>query len=167
VPGTPIQTPTSDDTLIATYSICVPKDWVDYNNHMNEARYLEAFAAANDAFLATIGAGLEYVARGQSFFTSETHLRHLNEVVMGENLTIVTQLLGSTGKSIHLFHQMKNGNGDLVATGEHLLVHVDLETRKASLIGDTISQYLDQVNARHRGLGTPVGAGRFVGQPRY
>ena len=33
----------------------VPPDWTDYNNHMNEARYLQCFADASDAFLRMIG----------------------------------------------------------------------------------------------------------------
>ena len=57
----------------------VPPDWTDYNGHMNEARYLQAFADATDAFLRLIGVDAGYIATGGSYFTVETHLRHLDE----------------------------------------------------------------------------------------
>ena len=34
---------------IETVNRTVPPDWTDYNNHMNEARYLQCFADATDA----------------------------------------------------------------------------------------------------------------------
>ncbi|MFK7944060.1 MAG: 3-hydroxyacyl-CoA dehydrogenase NAD-binding domain-containing protein, partial [Paracoccaceae bacterium] len=41
---------------IRTVERTVPPDWTDYNNHMNEARYLQAFADGTDAFMRLIGA---------------------------------------------------------------------------------------------------------------
>ena len=37
------------------YEGSVPPDWIDYNGHMNESRYLEVFGYATDALLARIG----------------------------------------------------------------------------------------------------------------
>ncbi|MEM8700055.1 MAG: 3-hydroxyacyl-CoA dehydrogenase NAD-binding domain-containing protein, partial [Pseudomonadota bacterium] len=65
---------------IRTVERQVPPDWTDYNNHMNEARYLQCFADASDAFMRVIGADADYIASGLSYFTVETHIRHLDEV---------------------------------------------------------------------------------------
>ena len=51
---------------------------------MNEARYLQAFADATDAFLRLIGVDAGYLAAGGSYFTVETHIRHLGEARAGE-----------------------------------------------------------------------------------
>ncbi|MEM9736886.1 MAG: carnitine 3-dehydrogenase, partial [Pseudomonadota bacterium] len=118
---------------IQTVSRAVPPDWTDYNNHMNEARYLQCFADASDAFMRIIGADADYIAGGSSYFTVETHIRHLDEVAALEPITVETQVLAGAGKKMHLFHTMKHGDGRVLATGEHLLSHVSLETRATSL----------------------------------
>ncbi|MGI8480082.1 MAG: carnitine 3-dehydrogenase, partial [Gaiellaceae bacterium] len=54
--------------------------WVDYNEHMTEARYLHVFADATDALLRSVGVDAAYLGDGHSAYTVETHLRHLHEV---------------------------------------------------------------------------------------
>ncbi|MEM7668736.1 MAG: 3-hydroxyacyl-CoA dehydrogenase NAD-binding domain-containing protein, partial [Pseudomonadota bacterium] len=49
---------------IQTSARRVPPDWTDYNNNMNEARYLQCFADATDAFMRIIGADADYIAGG-------------------------------------------------------------------------------------------------------
>ena len=51
---------------------------------MNEARYLQALADATDAFLRLIGVDADYLAQGGSYFTVETHIRHLDEARAGD-----------------------------------------------------------------------------------
>ena len=68
---------------IETVSRVVPLDWVDYNNHMNEARYLQAFGDATDKFMEIIGCDEKYISSGSSYFTAETHIRHIDEVQAG------------------------------------------------------------------------------------
>ncbi len=55
---------------IPTVSRAVPLDWTDYNGHMNEARYLQAFGDATDKFMEIIGCDAEYIASGGSYFTA-------------------------------------------------------------------------------------------------
>ncbi|HEU0222028.1 MAG TPA: carnitine 3-dehydrogenase, partial [Paracoccaceae bacterium] len=59
---------------IETVSTRVAPDWTDYNGHMNEARYLQVFADASDAFMRIIGCDADYIAAGGSYFTVETHI---------------------------------------------------------------------------------------------
>ncbi|MEO0865587.1 MAG: carnitine 3-dehydrogenase, partial [Pseudomonadota bacterium] len=60
---------------ILTVKRSVPLDWTDYNGHMNEARYLQAFGDATDRFMEMIGCDAAYIATGGSYFTAETHIR--------------------------------------------------------------------------------------------
>ncbi|WP_422368030.1 carnitine 3-dehydrogenase [Pelagibius sp.] len=142
----------------------VPYSWTDYNGHMNEAHYLEVFAQASDRFMALIGADADYIDKGSSYFTVESHLRHLDEVKAGEDLRVRTRVIGGDGRKLHLFHQMESENRRLAATGEHLLIHVDLKTRRSSTPGAEISENLLRYQRRHSTLGTLGGVGRFVGQ---
>ena len=151
---------------IVTLERVVPPDWTDYNNHMNEARYLQCFADASDAFMRMIGCDADYIASGGSFFTVETHIRHLAEVGVGEPLRVRTQVVGAGGKRMHLFHRLEHGDGRLLATGEHMLIHVSLATRAAAEPAPEIAAKLGEIAALHSRLPCPEGLGRAVGERR-
>ena len=150
---------------IVTVQRAVPLDWTDYNGHMTEARYLHAFCSATDRFMELIGCDAEYVASGGSFFTAETHVRHLQEVHAGARIEIRTRVLGGQGKKMHLWHEMYEGDM-LLATGEHMLIHVSLETRRPSPPGANVGANLARIAGAQAALGRPEGAGRSVGAPR-
>ena len=158
------QTPDINKPMV-TVERAVPLDWVDYNGHMNEARYLQAFGDATDRFMEIIGCDADYIASGGSYFTAETHIRHLDEVHAGAVLRIETLCLMGEGKKLHLFHLMYDGDR-LLATGEHLLLHVDLETRKSSPPAAHIVARLAEIAAAHAGLERPDGIGRAIGVRR-
>ena len=146
---------------IVTVARAVPLDWTDYNGHMNEARYLQAFGDATDRFMEIIGCDAEYIASGGSYFTAETHIRHLDEVRAGARIRVETLCLMGAGKKMHLFHQMFEGDR-LLATGEHLLLHVSLESRRSSPPAGHIAARLAEIAAAHAGLARPDGIGRAV-----
>jgi carnitine 3-dehydrogenase len=152
---------------IRTTSRQVPPDWTDYNNHMNEARYLQAFADATDAFMRLIGCDADYIRNGGSYFTVETHIRHLDEARTGEPIYTDTQVIEGSGKKMRLFHSLRRGTDRrLLATGEHMLIHVSLDTRAASEPGPQVAAKLEKIAALHAALPAPEGLGRAVGQPR-
>ncbi|MEL6913466.1 MAG: carnitine 3-dehydrogenase [Pseudomonadota bacterium] len=147
---------------VETVHRAVPLDWTDYNGHMNEARYLQAFGDATDRFMELIGCDAAYIAAGGSYFTAETHIRHLDEVHAGVTITITTQVLAGAGKKMHLWHEMRAGDR-LLATGEHMLIHVSLETRRASVPSEAVAARLAAYAEDHAALPRPEGAGRAVG----
>ena len=148
-----------------TFARAVPSDWTDYNGHMTEARYLDAFGRGTDRFMEAIGCGADYIATGGSFFTVETHIRHLGEIAAGTRFQVVSRLLGYEGKKMHLWHELRVDD-EVRATGEHMLVHVSLETRRAAAPGGAVAENLTKIWEAHQGLPMPEGAGRFVGQGR-
>ncbi len=147
---------------IVTVERAVPLDWTDYNGHMNEARYLQAFGDATDRMMLLVGCDADYIATGGSYFTAETHIRHLDEVHAGAVIRIETQVLNGAGKKMHLFHRMFEGDREL-ATGEHMLIHVSLETRRASEPVPAVAAALAKVAEAHAALPVPEGAGKAVG----
>jgi len=149
---------------IRTLERSVPTDWTDYNNHMNESRYLQCFADASDGLLRMLGVDADYVANSGSYFTVETHIRHLDEVAALQPIHVTTQLLNAKGKKLHLFHRLFHGDGRLLATGEHMLIHVSLDTRKASEPAEHISRLASEIARAHANLNTPEDAGRSVGR---
>lgn len=148
---------------ILTVRRAVPLDWTDYNGHMNEAKYLQAFGDATDRMMEMVGCDADYIATGGSYFTAETHIRHVDEVCAGTIIEVRTQMLMGQGKKMHLWHEMLAGKR-LLATGEHFLLHVSLETRRPSEPAAHIVEALERISAAHANLPRPDGAGRYVGQ---
>jgi carnitine 3-dehydrogenase len=130
---------------------------------MNEARYLQAFGDATDQLMVIIGCDADYIASGGSYFTAETHIRHIDEVHAGTKIKIETQVIAGEGKKLHVFHHMRDGDR-LLATGEHMLIHVSLATRKASEPGDRVAGPLKKLAGAHASLPHPEGAGAAVGK---
>lgn len=150
--------------LIETVNRQVPTDWTDYNNHMNEARYLQCFADATDAFMRVIGADSDYIASGLSYFTAETHIRHLDEAKALAPIRVETQVLEGAGKKMRLFHFLRHQDGRLLATGEHMLIHVSLETRASCPPSPEVEAKLTEIAAHHAKLPLPEGAGNAIGK---
>ncbi len=116
------------DTPLELYEAVVEPDWVDYNDHMTESAFLTAFGWASDALFRYLGIDEGYRAAGHSYFTVETHINYHREASLDDPLRVVTQVLGSDAKRLHIFHAMYRGRsrdatasnaGDAVAGGRH------------------------------------------------
>jgi carnitine 3-dehydrogenase len=139
--------------------------WIDYNGHMTESRYLFACSETVDNFLRLIGAGMEYVAAGHSFYTAETHIRHLGEARLGDRLTGTLQVISADEKRFRSFVRIMRGE-ECVATVEQLCLHVDMQAGKTVPAAAEVWGKLQAVAEAHAGLPLPEGAGRAVGQVR-
>lgn len=133
--------------------------WIDYNGHMTESRYLFAASETSDAFLRLIGAGMDYVARGHSYYTAETHILHLGEAKLGDRLTGSLQVLAADEKRLHVFIRLLRGE-DLVATVEQMLLHVDMARGRTAPALPEVRDRLDPIARAHAALPPPEGAGR-------
>jgi len=149
---------------ILTLARAVPLDWTDYNGHMNEAKYLEAFAAATDRFMELIGCDADYIASGGSYFTAENHLRYLDETHAGAKIEIRTQMLLGQGKKLHVFHTMYEGDR-MLATGESFLLHVSLETRRPSAPSAGLEAAMARITKAQADSPYPEGAGAAIRKP--
>jgi carnitine 3-dehydrogenase len=155
------------DGRLRLHEAVVEPAWIDYNGHMTESRYLEVMADTTDAFLREIGIVGPYIDGGRSYYTVETHIRHLGEARGGDRLYAATRLLGHDEKRLHLFHELRRDEDDaLIATGEHMLLHVERAAGKTTPAPPEILAALDQIAAAQRELAWPEGAGNRVQGPR-
>ncbi|MBM3612320.1 MAG: carnitine 3-dehydrogenase [Alphaproteobacteria bacterium] len=137
--------------------------WIDYNGHMTESRYLFAASETCDAFLRLIGADMAYVASGFSYYTAETHIRHLGEAKLGDRLTGSLQIISADDKRARVFITIAR-DGAAVATIEQMILHVDMKAGRTCPAPEAILARLNPIAAAHAGLPLPAGAGRHVGQ---
>jgi carnitine 3-dehydrogenase len=153
-----------DNGLLETWSGQVNRDWTDYNGHMTEFRYLEVFSMATDEFLVWIGGGAAYVESGSSWYTIETHIRHIDEIAAGKMMRVETQIVQHDSKRIHLLHHLfSSEDSRLLATGEHMLMHVDMKARRSTPVPDDMKAHTDDIASRQSGLGWPEAAGVAIG----
>ncbi len=156
-PGEPIAAP------LHLISPTVPRDWVDYNGHMSESCYLLAFGDQSDAFFRLIGIDEAYRAGGHSLFTVQTMIFNLAEAHLGDRLDLSLQLLDADVKRLHIFHAMYNAEtGDLLATGEQMLVHVDMAAGRSTPMPADLHARVQAVLAAHADLPRPAQAGRHI-----
>ena len=142
----------------------VPPEWVDYNGHVHESRYLQLFADATDALLGAVGVDAGYLADGGSYFTVETHLSHLRQLVAGDRVQVSTQVLDSDEKRLHVFHVLRReGEAEPVATAEQMLLHVDTENGRAAPAREPVRERVAELTQRHAELPRPERAGRAIG----
>lgn len=139
--------------------------WIDYNGHMTESRYLFAASETSDAFLRLIGADLDYVGGGHSYYTAESHILHLGEAKLGDRLTGTLQVLAADDKRAHVFIRILK-EGAPVATVEQMLLHVDMAAGKVCAAAPAVRDRLAQIATAHAALPPPEGAGRHIGQRR-
>ncbi len=155
------------DAPLCLYHTTVRPEWLDYNGHMNEAYYVLVFSEATDAFMNYTGQDEAYRKRtGHTIYTLESHVVYLLEVGEGEAVRVETQLLGLDAKRYRLFHSMiHEGTGDLLATGEHMLLNVDMSGPKSAPFGEELAARLAAIREAHAGLPMPEQAGRSIALP--
>ena len=135
----------SDDPPIISARRVIPADWTDYNGHMNEGRYGQLFSDAADAVMTHVGADAAYIEAGNSYFTAEITIKFLAEAQAGEHVIVETRVTEGSGKKLRCYHEMKRENdGELLATSDQFMLHVNLETRKSC---DPLPEVLARVEA--------------------
>jgi acyl-CoA thioester hydrolase len=87
----------------------VRPEWIDYNGHLSEAYYVLVFGHASDAAMVALGMTPGYlVETATSLFTLEAHVRYLDQIPPGAQLSVRTSVIGVTGKLLWLWHEMRS-----------------------------------------------------------
>jgi carnitine 3-dehydrogenase len=145
----------------------VRAEWVDYNGHMTDSRYLQVFGDATDALFRSVGVDDAYRRSGRAMYTVESHVTHGAEAKLLDPLYVMTRLLAVDDKRVHIFHALHRQRDDvLVATGEQMYLHVDTNAGKAALMDSAVREKLEKIRVAQSGLEPPAQAGRHVGKPR-
>ncbi|MEI8239257.1 MAG: carnitine 3-dehydrogenase, partial [Actinomycetota bacterium] len=146
---------------IRMHDVRVPTEWVDYNGHVNDSRYMQFSSETIDRFLRFIGVDDEYLAGGHSYFTVESHLGFHGQALAGDHIYCTVQLLSHDAKRLRVFTAMHRATDDAVlATAEHMMLHVDTRADKSAPAADGIVAVLDGIAQHHGTLPQPAQAGR-------
>ncbi len=142
--------------------------WIDFNGHLNMAYYNVLFDRAVDEVYEPLGLGLNYVeTRRHSTFTAEVHLRYLRELHADDPVRVTFQLLDFDAKRLHYFEQLFHAEeGFLSATSENMVLHVDMNAKRAVPFPADVAARLARMKAAHATLPVPDGAGRRIAMPQ-
>lgn len=140
----------------------VRPEWIDLNGHMNLAYYTVLFDFATDLLFETIGIGKEYKqTTNHGTFVVETHNLYEQELLVGERVRVVTQILGADDKRVHLAHEMYGASGDgRAATQELMFLSIDLGLRRVVPFLPNVRGNIAAAAAAHAVLPRPAWAGR-------
>ncbi|KUM42585.1 thioesterase family protein [Pseudomonas sp. EpS/L25] len=149
------------------HSTTVAPEWVDYNGHLRDAYYLLIFSHATDALMDAMGLDAAgRAASGHSLFTLECHLNFLHEVKVDTRLEVWARLLALDAKRLQLhFGLYREGDTELLAASEQLLLHVDLAGPKSAPFAPAVYDWLATQLAAQQGEPWPEHVGRVIGLP--
>jgi acyl-CoA thioester hydrolase len=142
----------------------VHADWVDYNDHLNDAYHAVAFSRAGDAFMERIGLGAAGRAvTGRTIYTLALVIRYVAEAKLGERIAISLQILEVDAKRLRFWLEARRiGDDCLISTSEQVLICVDRTGKRprAAEFPAEVGATLRAIAAEHTGLATPPDAGQ-------
>ncbi|MFI4878853.1 MAG: 3-hydroxyacyl-CoA dehydrogenase NAD-binding domain-containing protein [Steroidobacterales bacterium] len=126
----------------------VRPEWIDYNGHMTDSRYLQVFGDATDALFRYAGIDDAYRRSGRAMYTVETHVMHKAEARALEPLYVTTRILETDDKRVRLLHALHRQRDEgLVATAEQVYLHVSAPPGKASAMDAAVRARLAAIQA--------------------
>ncbi len=114
------------------FETTVQPEWIDYNSHMRDSYYGLVFSLAVDCVQDEVGLDAGYRKRtGCTIYLVEDHKYYLREVKLGDQLRVLTHVLGVDAKRFHLYMIMTK-DGAEVCIGEFMELHVQQHPRPHS-----------------------------------
>jgi acyl-CoA thioester hydrolase len=142
----------------------VPADWVDYNDHLNDAYHAVAFSRAGDEFIERIGLGpAGRAATGRTIYTLGLVIRYLAEAKLGERIAVSLQILETDAKRVRFWLEARCVDDDaLISTSEQILICVDRtgERARAADFPAAVAARLAAIARDHANLAAPPEAGQ-------
>lgn len=135
------------------YRTTVPSEYEDSNGHMNVRYYMAIFDEAGYPMIDAFGITPEYLeAHGEGGFDLEHHLNYLNEVRVGDEVSVYVRVVGFTPKRTHyLMFMVNETRGNVAAIFECINSYADLRLRKTTPypahVAEKIQFYLHQHQA--------------------
>ncbi|GGG83777.1 4-hydroxybenzoyl-CoA thioesterase [Salipiger pallidus] len=136
----------------------VLSDWVDYNGHMGDFAYGIAFSRSATAMMEDIGLDEAYrTAARATLYTLEMRIGYQRECHEGDALMVETRVQAADPKRMHLYQEMRSGDGTLLAWCEQVLLHVarDTGTPRAAPFPPATAERLAGLSAQFRPIGRP------------
>lgn len=144
----------------------VQAEWVDYNNHMNDAAYAIVFSEALDEMIKKIGLDESFRKKQQyTMYTLETHVLYRKEALLDEKLDVFVQVLDKDEKRLHIWLEMKNGGQELLAVSEQMIMGMDQSAGRPAAFPPSIVDGIAELPHAEAGA-FPEMAGRSIGIKR-
>jgi acyl-CoA thioester hydrolase len=141
----------------------IEKDWIDYNGHLNMAYYNVLFDRGADSAFELMGLGPEYAReRRLTIYTAEIHVCYVQELHLGDAVTVSFQLLDHDDKRLRAYQEIRHSDGWLAATCEVLSLHIDMAGPKVTTFPPDVMTKVEALRAAHTGLPMPERAGRSI-----
>jgi acyl-CoA thioester hydrolase len=140
--------------LLPVYQLTIPPEYQDFNGHMNMRWYIGIFDDAGLPFYDAIQLHHDVlIASGHSTFDLEHHIHYLNEVHIGDQVTVYVRLIGRSPKRMHyLMFMVNETRGSLASIFECVNTFVDLSNRRTIPYPDQIMAHIDHLLAQHQAL---------------
>ncbi|MBD5829290.1 thioesterase family protein [Janibacter melonis] len=145
-----------------------PPEWQDGNGHVNVRRFYDLHMRGAHAALTAIGLDDDYrSSTGQSVFSVEQHIRYLDEVHVGDEVSVHLRWVARGDKVLHaMSFVVDRTTGRVVNVLEMLEAHVDLTTRRACSWAPTLAARIDDAVRAHEELPWPAPTSGAVGVRR-
>ena len=148
------------------YALQVRPEWIDYNGHMTDSRYLQVFGDATDVILRGAGVDEGYRAGGRALFTAESHVKHHAEAYAQEALYVTSRVLAVDAKRVRFWHELRRSADDgLVASAGQLYLHVQTSPVRVAAMDEPVLRQLSALQARQAHLPLPPAAALFGAAP--
>ena len=137
-------------------TIQVTQEMCDLNGHMNVVFYVHIFENGSLNFYHDMGFSSEYFSKGFSNFTLEMNVKYIKEMKEGEIALPRFRVFDVKPKLIHCGGAILNELGDVCATQENVLVHVDMGTRKSREMNEKMVSRIRQLVDESNNAGQPA-----------
>lgn len=142
------------------YQTVIPKDWEDWNGHVNVQYYMRLYDDAGWPWFDQLGITLDFIKSGQgSVFDMVHHINYLAEININDEVSVYGVLAGRSEKRIHTVWFIVNETQNMLANScEFLTSFVDLSTRKSAPWPDEIAMRFDAMleHDKHLNLSLPL-----------
>jgi len=146
--------------------LSVKSEWVDFNGHMNDAAYAEAFSLALMTLTDHLGLDAAGRARtGHTIYTIAAMIRYLHEAAEHDPLLLTGRILEADDKRLRVWAEMHHAEtGVLLATTEQLFLCIDQSgaAPRAARWPEPFAQQLTALAAEHADLPVPDDAGEGI-----
>ncbi len=117
-------------SILYTYSLLIKENHLDAFGHVNNATYLTLFEEARWNFVTKNGYGMQkMIETGLGPVILEIKIRFLKELLLGDEMTIQTQLLSYKGKVGVIQQKMLRGT-EICCEAEFTIGLFNLKDRK-------------------------------------
>jgi acyl-CoA thioester hydrolase len=111
---------------ILIFETAIEEAWIDFNRHLRDAYYGLIASYAADALMDQIGMDAAFREQtGNTLYTVETHMHFLKEVKAPNVIRAFARVLDFDHKRILSAFDLHDGEGNLAAKTEVLLLHVN------------------------------------------